>query len=139
MSRKKELAVIHIAKDELHLDDSEYRDLLEAWTGETSSADLSQPQRHEVIENFKKMGFVPESDREERLSIEDDDKPQVRKIKQLWLKLHRIDAVTNPSLESLNAYVQRMTETDKVQWLGTKDATMVIEALKGWYARVRDE
>jgi len=139
MSRKKELAVIHIAKEELGLDDEWYRDLLEAWTGETSSADLSQEQRHEVIENFKRMGFEPESDREERLEVQEDDKPQVQKIKQLWLKLHGVGAVKNPSLESLNAYVQRMTETDRVQWLGTKDAVTVIEALKGWYSRVRAE
>jgi len=136
MSRKKELAVIHIAKSELGLDDETYRDLLYEWTGEKSSADLDKEGRHEVIEAFKKMGFEPESEREERLSIEDDDKPQVQKIKQLWLKLHEVGAVTNPSLESLNAYVQRMTEVDRVQWLGTQDAVMVIEALKGWYSRV---
>jgi len=139
MSRKKELAVIHIAKDELGLGDSEYRDLLAAWTGEESAGDMDEAQRHEVIENFKEMGFEPQSDRDERLEIGDDDKPQVKKIKQLWLKLHEVGAVTNPSLESLNAYVQRMTETDRVQWLGTTDASRVIEALKGWYSRVRAE
>jgi len=139
MSRKKELAVIHIAKDELGLDDGEYRDLMEAWTGEESAGDMDEAQRHEVIENFKEMGFEPQSDRDERLEIGDDDKPQVKKIKQLWLKLHEVGAVTNPSLESLNAYVQRMTETDRVQWLGTTDASRVIEALKGWYSRVRAE
>lgn len=135
--RKKELAVIHIGKKELGWDDVTYRDALENWVGKRSSGRMNQQERQIVIENMKKLGFEPESDRRERLTIEDDDKPQVKKIKNLWLKLHDEGAVTNPSLESLNAFVNRMTDVDHVRWLPTDRANTVIEALKGWYARVR--
>ena len=137
--RKDELGLIHIAKAELGLDDGTYRDLLEAWTGEVSAGDMSEGQRHTAIENFKKMGFVPESDREERLEVAEGDKPHVQKIKGLWLLLHEEGAVKNPSLDSLNAFVQRMTDVDHVRWLPPAEAPMVIEALKGWYERETTE
>lgn len=137
--RKDELALIHIAKAELGLDDGTYRDLLDAWTGEVSAGDMSEGQRHTAIENFKKMGFVPESDREERLEVAEGDKPHVQKIKGLWLLLHDEGAVQNPSLDSLNSFVQRMADVDHVAWVPPAEAPTVIEALKGWYERETTE
>mgnify|MGYP000019794251 CR=1 FL=1 len=133
--RRKELAVIHIAKADLGLDDALYRDLLEEWTGKRSSAKLNAKERHAVIDAFKKMGFETQSDRDERLSVADDDKDQVKKIKVLWLKLHDVGAVTNPSKESLNAFVSRVTDVASVDWLTPEQANTVIEALKSWLAR----
>jgi len=137
--RKDELALIHIGKEDLGWDDATYRDALEAWTGKRSSAKMTEAERHGVIENMKKMGFTPTSDEEERLEVSDDDKPHVQKIKGLWLALHDEEAVTNPSLESLNAFVARMTEVDHVRWLPPSEAPTVIEALKGWYERETTE
>ena len=116
-----------------------HRDALEAWTGKRSSSKMNEAERHQVIENMKKLGFTPHSDQDERLEIADDDKPHVQKIKGLWLKLHDEGAVTNPSLESLNAFVARMTDIDHVKWLPPSDGSVVIEALKGWYERARNE
>jgi phage gp16-like protein len=137
--RKDELALIHIGKEELGWDEDTYRDALEAWTGKRSSSEMSEAERHEVIENMKKMGFTPTSDREERLEVAEGDKPHVQKIKGLWLLLHDEGAVKNPSLDSLNAFVQRMTDVDHVRWLPPAEAPTVIEALKGWYERETTE
>lgn len=133
--REKELAVIHVGKKELGWDDDTYRDALKAWTGKRSSGQMTAEERQTVIENMKRLGFTPASDREERLTIDEDDDPQVQKIKQLWLALHEEGAVKNPSLPSLNAFVRRMTMDEHVSFLSTSDANTVIEALKGWLTR----
>jgi phage gp16-like protein len=55
--RKRELAMIHVAKKQLALPDDEYRGLLLAVTGKSSSADLDWQGRKNLLEHFKKAGF----------------------------------------------------------------------------------
>lgn len=131
-TRKRELAAIHIGKQQLGLSDDEYRDLLEAWTGKRSAGKLSGKQRHQVIEYFRKMGFKRQ---DVKLVIADDDKPVVKKIKTLWLELHRADKVQNPSLQGLNGFVKRVAKVDHVDWLTPAKSNAVIEGLKAWLKR----
>lgn len=137
--RKAELAIIHLAKKDLGLDDDTYRDLLEQWTGKRSSGRMSQGHRQKCIENFKKMGFEVERSEPDCVVIEDDDAPQIRKIKAMWLSLWRRGVVKNPSLASLNAWVKRVTGgergTSHVNFLTPDGANTVIEALKAWQSR----
>lgn len=132
--RNREIAAIHVARQQLGLDETQYRELLEAWTGKTSATKLSQEERHLVLNHFRRMGF----ERREtpgRLVIEDDDKPQVKKIKALWLELHRLGKVESPTLAALNAYVNRMTKLSHVNWLTPAQAGRVTEAIKKWRDR----
>lgn len=55
--RKSELAMIHVAKKDLALPDDEYRQLLLAVTGKTSSKDLDWQGRKKLLDHFKKIGF----------------------------------------------------------------------------------
>ena len=63
---------------------------------------------------------------------------QVKKIRALWLELHRLGAVRSPSELSLARFVKRMTGIDYHGWLGTDDAIRVIEHLKKWKVRVEN-
>ena len=130
--RNRELGAIHIAKKQLGLNEDEYRSLLEAWTGKTSAAKLNQTERRQVIEYFRQMGFRRVGG---GLTIADDDKPLTKKIKMLWLELHRAGKVEKPSQAALNAYCRRMTKIDNVAWLPPAKANIVIEGLKAWLQR----
>jgi hypothetical protein len=54
--RRKLLALVHIAKNEIPLSDDEYRDVIAYW-GVKSSADMSLPELEELVEYFETLGF----------------------------------------------------------------------------------
>jgi len=56
--RKRELAMIHVAKKQLAMDDESYRAILYACGRVQSSKDLDYGGRQRVIEHLKKCGFV---------------------------------------------------------------------------------
>ncbi|MBW4056961.1 MAG: regulatory protein GemA [Proteobacteria bacterium] len=68
--------------------------------------------------------------------LADDD--QSRMIRGIWIELHEIGAVRDPSEKALASYVKRMTTVAALQWLDVKQAQLVIEALKKWRKRVED-
>lgn len=129
--RKRELAQIHIAKAALGLDDDEYRDLLYALSkGQTrSAADLDWTGRKIVLEHFRKLGWKNTGGR--------PSDPMSRKIRSLWLTLRDLGALHDASETALRHFVRRTVHVDRLEWLDGKQAATVIEALKGWIARVK--
>ena len=59
MSRRADLAKIHIAKKDLALSDDDYRAILTRVGGADSAADLDAKARGRVIGHFKRLGFRP--------------------------------------------------------------------------------
>lgn len=55
--RKADLALIHVAKKSLQLEDDAYRAILVNVTGKSSSAALNAQERQAVLDRFKKVGF----------------------------------------------------------------------------------
>lgn len=62
-NRGKLLAVVHVGKKELGLDDDTYRDLLQAVTGKRSAKDLKIDELNKVIRALEQKGFKHESKR----------------------------------------------------------------------------
>jgi hypothetical protein len=54
---RKKKAVIHIAKDDLHLDEESYRQILKGVAGVESSAQLTKEGFEKVMKRFQEMGF----------------------------------------------------------------------------------
>lgn len=141
--RNRELAAIHTAKRNLGLDDDQYRDYLEAWTGKRSAAKLDSAERTHVIKCFRKVGFERQEERR-RVSIRDDEADtQVGKIKALWLDMYERRIVRDPGGEALRAWVRRYTTSNKNpygishwNYLTPQLASEVIEGLKQWRHRV---
>ena len=125
MSRNPLLAQIHIAKKELGLDDDIYRDVLERVTGSRSSSGLSDPDRHKVIAEFKRMGWKGGSGGRKRSS-----KAYVRKVFALWGELKREGIWRGDDVSSLRHFVTNMTGCEDPEWLTWPQARDVIEALK---------
>ena len=53
----KKKALVHIAKEDLHLDEESYRQILKSVAGVESSTQLSQEGFQRVMERFQEMGF----------------------------------------------------------------------------------
>ncbi len=54
---RKKKALIHIAKDDLHLDEESYRQILKGVAGVESSTRLTQEGFEKVMKRFQEMGF----------------------------------------------------------------------------------
>ena len=55
----RQLALIHVAKARLGLEEEEYRDLLESVTGRRSAADLEPGAAAALLHRFAELGFRP--------------------------------------------------------------------------------
>lgn len=141
------IKLLHVAKNQLMLDDAAYRRLLANVSGgKTSSTKLSLEELELALRGMKAMGFVvttkaqaesgkPDIPVREAAGVD----AQIKKIRALWLELHRLGAVRSPSELSLARFVSRMTGVDYQGWLSVDDASRVIEHLKKWKQRVTRE
>lgn len=126
---KKAKQLIHIAKNELALDDDTYRDMLRGLELPPSTTEMSLPQLTKVLEHLKRSGFAIRSKPKDRAQA---DYPQAKMLRGLWLELHKLGYVKNPSEAALAAWVKRESKVDALQWLTSAQAQAVIEKLKKW-------
>lgn len=89
--RKSQLARIHIAKQQLDLDEATYRAMLERVTGKRSSAQMNNWQRGQVLKELARLGFKAEktSRIHEGRPKDTDEVPQLRKIQALLADSNR--------------------------------------------------
>jgi len=130
--RDRLIRLIHVAKRELMLEDDIYRATLIAVTGRSSSSELSVPELNAVLDHLKSKGFKVRPRKQSRALA---SSPDAKKIRALWLFLHEIGAIKNPSEEALGAYVKRIAQVDALQWLDGKQSMRVIESMKKWAMR----
>lgn len=133
MPSSADLAKIHIAKKQLAMDDDAYRAMLKNIGGVESAKDLSQSAVGRVLAHLKRCGFKAVAKKSDRKQADD---AQSRKIRALWLQLHQLGAVRDPSEQALAAWIRRMGKVDALQWLPTDVASKAIEELKQWIKRV---
>ena len=129
--RKAELAKIHIAKEQLGLDDDTYRDMLFTIGRVRSAADLDWTGRQKVLEHLRSRGFKGNGRKQSRYR----DDPLSRKILALWLELRDQGVIEDAGDKALQAFVARQTGVQALEGLNNKQANAVIEALKGWLRR----
>lgn len=135
--RKQLIKLIHVARRELRMEDDTYRLMLAGipeLEGVTSTADLSVPNLMMVLDVLKQKGFKVRPNKAGTRPRADDR--QSKKIRHLWLALHDVGAVRNPSEEALASFVQGQTGVAALQWLTTAQASQVIEHLKKWQNRL---
>ncbi|MEM1344956.1 MAG: regulatory protein GemA [Pseudomonadota bacterium] len=129
------LAQIHIARQELGLEDDDYRTLLEQITGKRSAKDLSPTERRRVLDEFKRRGWKPK-DRGTRRWREAEPRRDHRLVLVFWRLLAEAGVVT-PGRQALNAFIANPTFRAKwsecptdLRWLSIERTSDVIEALK---------
>jgi phage gp16-like protein len=142
-NRKHYYTLLQVGKAELQWDDEFYYGIwlpmqgaaISPSSGKYSASTMTIGQLCQAVETMKKLGFkVKHKQDSSARKLAGDG--QSRKIRQLWLEMHGQGIVRDPSEASLANYVKRLTGVEALQWLDTRQASGVIEALKKWQQRV---
>ncbi|MFV0626137.1 MAG: gp16 family protein [Alphaproteobacteria bacterium] len=126
------IAKIHIAKNELGLDDETYRSLIFQATGKKSCTECNQKQLGKILELMKSKGWKPSKPKK---AFRNSSSALIRKIYGLWSELHSVGKISSADKTSLDKFVSKHTEVDSAQWLDNSQAVKIIEMLKQWLAR----
>ncbi|MGB3749406.1 MAG: regulatory protein GemA [Rhodanobacter sp.] len=141
-ARNNHLAMIHIAAQQLGLDDSTYRDMLWTVARVRSAKDLDDAGREAVLKHLAACGWKDPRHATARRSPYRKG-TQAALIRHLWTCLAKAGAVQDNSDKALRAYVRTQSAAHHPQRLGWDDANLlprtvasqVIEHLKQWCER----
>ena len=133
------IAAIHTLKSKLQLSDDDYRALLRQLTGQASSKDCTPYQQRQVRRHLQQLAeragvatpFVPPAGGRPVTDRSDE----ASKVRALWLFLHELGQVRDPSESALLAYTRRVVHVDALEW-SARDRWKLIEGLKDWALRV---
>ena len=137
-ARARLIRLVHVARRDLGMDEPTYRSMLMAQTGLDSAAGLDEQQLKKVVDHLKRSGFKIKISRPAaakrglvRTPLASD--PESRKARAMWLMLHAIGQVRDPSEAALLAYAKRQCKVDRLEWV--RDTLPLIESLKAWCLR----
>jgi phage gp16-like protein len=121
---------VHVAASWLKLDDATYRAAIAAHAGgKTSSKACGVRELEALLEHFHRCGFPrPGGKRFAPLT------PRQKKMYALWQQLADGGHVEDRSMDALDAWIQRQTNTRR-QWLNGAQEDQLIESLKKWSER----
>lgn len=131
--RRAMLAKVHVARKELGLTEDDYRLALWEQTKEWSAGDCSEAQLKALLAHFERQGWKsrPRKPGGRRAA----DHPAARKARALWISLHHLGAIRNPSDKALEAFAARQLNVMALQWADQGQCYKLIEALKAIGAR----
>jgi phage gp16-like protein len=123
-NRKSELAMIHVAKKSLALEDDVYRSILVKVTGKASASELDAAGRLVLIDHFKKLGFKVTAKRagRPRPAVARDRLVYVKKIEAQLAEAKRPWAYAD-------AMAKRICGIDRIDWCEPADLLKIIAAL----------
>lgn len=127
--RRSMIAKVQIARQQLAMDEDDYRQILFDQTGKTSLKDCSEPQISRVLDVMKSKGFKSLPGKKAA------SHPMALKARALWISLYHLNAVHNPAEQALEAFAKRQLGCEKLQWARQSDAFRLIEALKSMAVR----
>ncbi len=130
--RQRLIKLIHVARRELGYDDPTYRAVLQAAGNADSTSKMPVSALMAVLERLKASGFKV---RPKGIGRSQTSSPDTRKVRALWLFLHALGAVRDPSESALAAYVKRVAKVDDLRWARGEAVTVLIETLKKWAMR----
>ena len=123
-ARRRDLAMIHVAKKELALSDADYRALLWTVARAESSGDLDAHGRRRVIQHLKSRGFKPR--RKGRSKPAPNRELLVAKIRALLIN-HPTGAKQDGYADGM---ASRMFGVERFEWLQPDQLRKVIQALE---------
>lgn len=137
--RRALISQLHVARKRLAMEEDDYRAALERVTGNRSAADCSDAQLRAALADFGRMGFqAPGTARRRDLG----PGMVARKARAMWISLHQLGAVDDPSDAALEAFGRRQLGVERLRFANEREGFRLIEALKamaqrhGWDQRV---
>ncbi len=126
--RNKLIGAVHAAKKSRGLDDDTYRAMLHLVIGKTSAKDATDAELGRVLDHLN--GGRAGGKARGRASS-----GVAKKVRALWLSLHGLGLVSDPSEKALKAWVKRQYQVDDLAFVRGADSFAVIEGLKQWATR----
>jgi phage gp16-like protein len=135
-NRARLVKLVHVGRRELGLGEESYRTILRQKGEADSASNMNAAQLQRVVDYMKTLGFKVTSKAKagapaRPVKLADD--AQSRKARAMWLTLHAIGQVRDPSEAALQAYAQRQTGAQRLEWVS--DMVPVLEPLKAWLLR----
>lgn len=130
---KKQIALLHVAKRNLGLDDDTYRAILARYGRAESAADLDLAGFNHVMRYLTACGFRSTwTKRTYGYRPTMATPPQVDLIRSLWRKFRGAD---DPDDVELNKWLHRFHKVGALRFVDNKKAAKVISALRAMIAR----
>ena len=149
LTKEKAIQLIHIAKQQLRMDELSYRMLLNELTGKNSTKQMTIMQLIKVLEAMENKGFKKTTKRHHSPTTENAKVNSLiaHKIRAIWIEMSKQGLVRDGSENALNVWVRGvvnpiLTAQNKplalnVGALNDQMAGLVLERLKKWQARGR--
>lgn len=126
--RKQLMAQIHIAKNQLGMEEENYRATLQRITGKDSCSEMKTSELVDVVQEMKRLGFKPKST--ERSQKKHGKKPSVTQSKEALIsKIEAMIADLNLSWDYVHSMANRMFAIERVQWLDVGKLYKLTQAL----------
>jgi phage gp16-like protein len=130
---RQQLAVIHIALQQLRFDDATYRDMLARVAGVSSARELNRAGFMAVMDHLTRCGFRSDWTKRTFGNRHGRATPaQVELIRALWREWSGADEEA-----ALNKWLARFYHCDALRFLTPPTAGKAIEGLKAMVARKR--
>ncbi len=129
------LAKVHIAKKQLGLADDDYRAIIFQHCNAMSAGDATPEQLEKIVKHFEQRGFTAKAKAVPGRRAPAPDFPAARKARALWISLHQLGAVRNPSDLALEAFAKRQLKVEFWRWSDQSMSYRLIEALKAMAKR----
>lgn len=125
-------AVINIAKQQLGMEETAYREILVRITGVSSLRSMTDRQRLDVVKEMQRLGFkVAAGSKKVPIAT----KPYIRLVHALWKSCHQKGVIDDGSRQALRTFVKKRTGVDDPDFLTYAQANPVIDTLKAMEAR----
>jgi len=130
MQNKKQLAIIHLAKKQLCLDDTAYRAILSG-AGVSSAKDINtDAQFNTVMSAFQKLGFKSTSWAGRRQITVSGSPGMISRKQEYYIKGLWSLASRYKDEASLRKIIKRIGKVDDISFLPKRSASAVIVALR---------
>jgi len=131
-NQRSRLAIIHLAKKQLGLDDDAYRAILSG-AGVSSAKDIeTESQFNTVMTAFVRLGFLPSGHRvnKYRSTVPGNISSMISRRQEYYIKGLWALASRAKDEKSLQHMVKRIGKVDDISFLTRRDASAVILALR---------
>lgn len=142
------IAKVHIAKSQLGLSNDDYRAIVFTYCSPVpieqaskedialaSASNATDEQLVRIVKHFEQRGFKSTAKAVPGRKSPAADFPAAKKARALWISLHQLGAVRNPSEVALEAFAKRQLRTEYWRWSDQSMSYSLIEALKAMAKR----
>jgi phage gp16-like protein len=137
--RRAMLAKVHIAPKQMGMTEDDYRAIVLKHSGSLSAKDATEKQLQAILDEFQAKGWKPinkaggAAGSARRAPAADH--PVARKARAMWVSLHQLGVVRNPSEGALEAFAARQLGCVAMRWSDQAMGYRLIEALKAMAER----